>query len=135
MYDELFSAYIDADDKVVKSENERDDAVINIVRAIQGDNDYVEFTDPYDKPQFYNECVEEWETIMGAKVEDDELYLITTDGDFNDEKTWFRWRDYGTMSLSDFIYMEQQTGSKLGEEYVKAVYCHPAYLTYMQSTS
>ena len=31
--------------------------------------------------------------------------------------------------------MEQQTDSKLGKEYVKAVYCHPAYLTYMQSTS
>ena len=31
--------------------------------------------------------------------------------------------------------MEQQTGSKLGKEYVKAVYCNPAYLTYMQSTS
>ena len=31
--------------------------------------------------------------------------------------------------------MEQRTGSKLGKEYVKAVYCHPAYLTYMQSTS
>ena len=30
---------------------------------------------------------------------------------------------------------EQQTSSKLGKEYVKAVYCHPAYLTYMQSTS
>ena len=30
---------------------------------------------------------------------------------------------------------EQQTGSKLGKEYVKAVYCHPAYLTYMQSIS
>ena len=30
--------------------------------------------------------------------------------------------------------MEQQTGSKLGKEYVKAVYCHPAYLTYMQNT-
>ena len=29
--------------------------------------------------------------------------------------------------------MEQQTGSKLGKEYVKAVYCHTAYLTYMQS--
>ena len=27
------------------------------------------------------------------------------------------------------------TGSKLGKEYIKAVYCHPAYLTYMQSTS
>ena len=31
--------------------------------------------------------------------------------------------------------MEQLTGSKLGKEYVKAIYCHPAYLTYMQSTS
>ena len=31
--------------------------------------------------------------------------------------------------------MEQRTGSKLGKEYVKAVYCHPVYLTYIQSTS
>ena len=31
--------------------------------------------------------------------------------------------------------MKQQTGSKLGKEYIKAVYCHPAYLTSMQSTS
>ena len=30
--------------------------------------------------------------------------------------------------------MEQWNGSKLGKEYIKAVYCHPAYLTYMQST-
>ena len=30
--------------------------------------------------------------------------------------------------------VEQQTGSKLGKQYIKAVYCHPAYLTYMQST-
>ena len=32
-------------------------------------------------------------------------------------------------------YMEQQTVSKLGKEYIKAVYCHPVYLTHMQSTS
>ena len=31
--------------------------------------------------------------------------------------------------------MEQQTGSKLGKEYIQAVYCHSAYLAYMQSTS
>ena len=31
--------------------------------------------------------------------------------------------------------IEKQTGSKSGKEYFKAVYCHPAYLTYMQSTS
>ena len=33
------------------------------------------------------------------------------------------------------LEMEQQTDSKLEKEYVKAVYCHPAYLTSMQSTS
>ena len=33
------------------------------------------------------------------------------------------------------LYMEQQTVSKLGKEYVKAVCCHPAYLIYMQNTS
>ena len=33
------------------------------------------------------------------------------------------------------IDMEHLTGSKLGKEYVKAVYCHPVYLTYMQSKS
>ena len=33
------------------------------------------------------------------------------------------------------LNMEQWTGSKLGKEYLKAVYCHPAYLTSMQSTS
>ena len=33
------------------------------------------------------------------------------------------------------LNMEQQTGSKSGKEYVKTVFCHPAYLTYLQSTS
>ena len=33
------------------------------------------------------------------------------------------------------LVMEQWTGFKLGKEYVKAVHCHPAYLTYMQSIS
>ena len=31
--------------------------------------------------------------------------------------------------------IEQQTGSKSGKEYIRAVYCHPTYLTYMQGTS
>ena len=40
-----------------------------------------------------------------------------------------------TCKLQLELDMEQQTGSKLGKEYVKAVYFHPAYLTYMQSLS
>ena len=38
------------------------------------------------------------------------------------------------VNLIYVLQTEQQTGSKLGKEYVKAVYCHPAYLTSMQST-
>ena len=61
-------------------------------------------------------------------------------------KFWKRWAYQTTWPASWEICMqvkkqqleldmEQQTGSKYGKEYIKAVYCHPAYLTYMQSTS
>ena len=61
-------------------------------------------------------------------------------------KFWKRWEHQTTWPASWEICMqvkkqqleldmEQQTGSKSENEYVKAVYCHPAYLTYMQSTS
>ena len=61
-------------------------------------------------------------------------------------KFWKRWEYQTTFPASWEICaqvkkqhleldMEQQTGSKLGKEYVKAVYCHPAYLTSMYSTS
>ena len=61
-------------------------------------------------------------------------------------KFWKRW-EYQTILPASWeicmqvkkqqleLDMEQQTGSRLGKEYVKAVYCHPAYLTYMQSIS
>ena len=60
-------------------------------------------------------------------------------------KFWKRWEYQTTWPASweicvqirkqqSELGMEQQTGSKSGKEYIKAVYCHPAYLTYMQST-
>jgi len=42
---------------------------------------------------------------------------------------------YASQEATVRLDMEQRTGSKLGKEYVKGVYCHPVYLTYMQSTS
>ena len=69
------------------------------------------------------------------------LWITTNCG-----KSWKRWEYQTTWPPSWEICMqvkkqqlgldmEQQTGFKSGKEYVKAVYCHPAYLTYMQSTS
>ena len=46
--------------------------------------------------------------------------------------TWEIWMQIRKKQLE--LDMEQQTGSKLGKAYIKAVYCHPAYLTYRQST-
>ena len=47
---------------------------------------------------------------------------------------WGR-KELDTTEWTELKWMKQQTGSKSGKEYVKAVYCHPAYLTYVQSTS
>ena len=46
--------------------------------------------------------------------------------------SWETWMQNKRQQLE--LDIEQQIDSKLGKEYVKAVYCHPAYLTYMQST-
>ena len=67
-------------------------------------------------------------------VDHNKLWKILRDGntrspDLPPEKSVCR--SGSTLELD----MEQQTGSKSGQEYVKAVYCHPAFLTYMQSTS
>ena len=53
-----------------------------------------------------------------------------------DHSTWDFWETCMQVKKQQLERnMEQQTGSKSGKEYVKAVYCHPDYLTYMQSTS
>ena len=53
------------------------------------------------------------------------------------QTTWpASWETYVQVRKQQLeLIMEQQTGSKYGKEYIKTVYCHPAYLTYMQSTT
>ena len=53
------------------------------------------------------------------------------------QTTWpASWQTYMQVRKQQLeLDMEQQTGSKSGREYIKAIYCHPVYLTYMQSTS
>ena len=53
------------------------------------------------------------------------------------QTTWpASWETYMQVRKQQLeLDMEKQTGSKSGKEYVTAVYCHPAYLTYVQSTS
>ena len=69
------------------------------------------------------------------------VWLTTNCGKFwkrrEYQTTWpASWEIYMQVKKQELeLDMEQQTGPKSGKEYVKAVYCHPAYLTYTQSTS
>ena len=68
-------------------------------------------------------------------VDHKELWKILKEMGISDHLTCFLRNLYEVRKQQLELDMEQQTGSKLGKEYIKAVYCHPAYLTYMQSTS
>ena len=68
-------------------------------------------------------------------VDQSKLWKILRDGNTRPPDCLLRNLYAGQEAGQLELNMEQQTGSKLGKEYVMAVYCHPAYLTYMQSLS
>ena len=68
-------------------------------------------------------------------VDHNKLWKILKDMGISDHLTGLLRNLYGGQEAQLDLVMEQQTGSKLGKEYVKAVCCHPAYLTYMHSTA
>ena len=63
------------------------------------------------------------------------LWKILQEGGIPDHVTFPLKNLYQVKKEQIFSDMEQWTGSKFGKQYVKAVYCYLAYLTYMQSTS
>ena len=68
-------------------------------------------------------------------VDHNKLWRILKEMGIPDHLTWLLRNCRQVKKQQLELDMKQQTGSKSGKEYVKAVYCHPAYLTCMQSTS
>ena len=68
-------------------------------------------------------------------VDHNKLWEILQEMGIPDHLTCLLRNLYASQEAQLELDMEQQTGSKLEKEFVKAVYCHPVYLTYMQSTS
>ena len=68
-------------------------------------------------------------------VDHNKLWTILKEMGMPDHLNCFLRNSYKSQEATVKPDMEQQTCSKLGKEYVKAVYCHPAYFTYMQSMS
>ena len=66
-------------------------------------------------------------------VDHNKLWKILQEIEIPDHLTFLR-NLYAGQETTE-LDMEQQTGCKSGKEYIKTVYCHPAYLTYMRSTS
>ena len=69
------------------------------------------------------------------RVDHNKLWKILREMGIPDNLTCLLRNLYADQEAKLELDMEQQTGSKEEKEYVNAVYCHPAYLTYMQSTS
>ena len=68
-------------------------------------------------------------------MDHNKLWKIFREMEIPDHLTCLLRNLYAGQEATLELDMEQQTGSKSGKEYIKAVYCHPAYLTYMQNTS
>ena len=68
-------------------------------------------------------------------VDHNKIWKILKEMGIPDHLTYLLGNPYAGQEATVRTAIEQQTGSNLGKEYVKAVYCHPAYLTYMQSRS
>ena len=68
-------------------------------------------------------------------VDHNKLWKILQEMRIPDHLTCLLRNPYAGQEATFRTGQEQQTDSKLGKEYIKAVYCHLAYLTYMQSTS
>ena len=68
-------------------------------------------------------------------MDHNKLWKILKEMGIPDHLTCLQWNLFQVKEQQLELDMEQQTGSKLGKEYIKAVYCQPAYLTYMQSIS
>ena len=68
-------------------------------------------------------------------VDHNKLWKILKEMGIPDHLTCLLRNLYASQEATVELDIEQEIGSKLGKEYVKSVYCHSAYLTYMQSTS
>ena len=96
----LFEKFDELSKVVDKAEQDRLKCLYELVAKIQEnifDGNPIEFTFETTYPRFYDEIVDEWDTILGAMVEDDTLY-IRTDGNF-----WFNWEHYGRFDVVDFV--------------------------------
>ena len=78
-------------------------------------------------------CFTDYAKAFGC-VDHNKLWNILKEMGIPDHLTCLRRNLYAGQEQLE-LDMEQQTGSKSGKEYIKAVYCHPAYLTYMKSAS
>ena len=79
-------------------------------------------------------CFIDYAKAFGC-VDHNKLWKILQEMGIPDHLTCLLRNLYAGQEAIVELDMEQQTGSKLGKEYIKVVYCHPAYLTHMQSTS
>ena len=104
----LFENYDEKANIAIKAENDRRSAICDIVKELQKQypNGYVDF-DKDNLPDFYDETMGEYQKVLFAKVEGNELYFIVDSQDYDENDMsmyWFIWHHYGTIDLEEFVW-------------------------------
>lgn len=97
----LFEKYEELAKQGRKIQQNKKDLIIDIVAKLQEgtDNGYIEFTDETSYPNFFDESLGEYDSVIKARVNNGTLELITA----NDEDIWFEYESYGELELDDFV--------------------------------
>lgn len=97
----LFEKYEELAKQGRKIQQNKKDLINDMVAKLQEetDNGYIEFTDETSYPNFFDDTIGEYDSVIKARVKEGTLELITA----NDIDIWFEHEAYGELDLDDFV--------------------------------
>lgn len=97
----LFENYEELAKQGRKIQQSKKDLIVDIVAKLQEgtDNGYIEFTDDTSYPNFFDDTLGEYDSVVKARVNNGSLELVTA----NDIGIWFEHETYGELDLDDFV--------------------------------
>lgn len=100
----FFDNYTEKSNEFFLAQNMRKSALNELVSNMlhKMNKPYIEFTDETSYPYFYDVTIEEYESVCGAKIQNNQLYLCLTT-ELDEPTNWFNWEQYGTIDMEDFV--------------------------------
>lgn len=103
----LFEKFDELTTEFFSIKSEREKCVANIVEKLQKktEDGFIRFTDETSYPLFYDETINEYESVVGAKAVNGVLYIATNTKFEEDDLCWSDWKRYGQLDLIELVYI------------------------------